>query len=201
MPEDMRASLFGLAPAGVYPATAVTGSAVRSYRTFSPLPPGLGRGRRSVFCGTFRGLAPPRRYLAACPVEPGLSSIAKGDSGYPAVSRREHRMVERFFQAAQVGQGRAVTYPTTSRSAPSPRPSPPRGRERLRSVARRLGKGARRRAQRQTVIVGHAALCPTYAPFAAPFTRTLRSVASSRGLAFQPSRRKYQGWALLLSTR
>jgi len=30
--------LFGLAPAGVYPAATVTGDAVRSYRTFSPLP-------------------------------------------------------------------------------------------------------------------------------------------------------------------
>jgi len=30
--------LFGLAPGGVYPATAVTTGAVRSYRTFSPLP-------------------------------------------------------------------------------------------------------------------------------------------------------------------
>ena len=30
--------LFGLAPSGVYPATAVTSSAVRSYHTFSPLP-------------------------------------------------------------------------------------------------------------------------------------------------------------------
>jgi hypothetical protein len=29
--------LFGLAPDGVCPATAVTSSAVRSYRTFSPL--------------------------------------------------------------------------------------------------------------------------------------------------------------------
>ena len=33
-----RASLFGLAPCGVLPATRVTTSAVRSYRTFSPLP-------------------------------------------------------------------------------------------------------------------------------------------------------------------
>ena len=77
--------LFGLAPAGVYPATAVTGGAVRSYRTFSPLPdparpkscgpsavcslwhcpsPRSGRSRRAA----------PRRYLATCPVEPGLSS-------------------------------------------------------------------------------------------------------------------------------
>ncbi len=59
--------------------------AVRSYRTFSPLPiPGTTDGiaggsvyRRFVFCGTFRGLAPPRRYLAPCPVEPGLSSAVR----------------------------------------------------------------------------------------------------------------------------
>ena len=31
--------------------------------------------RRYVFCCTFRRLTPPRRYLAPCPVEPGLSSI------------------------------------------------------------------------------------------------------------------------------
>jgi len=31
-------SLFGLAPGGVYPATAIANSAVRSYRTISPLP-------------------------------------------------------------------------------------------------------------------------------------------------------------------
>ena len=33
--------------------------------------------RRFVFCGTFRRLAPPRRYLAPCPLEPGLSSISR----------------------------------------------------------------------------------------------------------------------------
>jgi len=31
--------------------------------------------RRYIFCGTFRRLTPPRRYLALCPMEPGLSSI------------------------------------------------------------------------------------------------------------------------------
>jgi len=31
-------SLFGLAPCGVYPAPGLTAGAVRSYRTFSPLP-------------------------------------------------------------------------------------------------------------------------------------------------------------------
>jgi hypothetical protein len=34
--------LFGLAPGGVFPATPVTRSAVRSYRTFSPLPTCVG---------------------------------------------------------------------------------------------------------------------------------------------------------------
>ncbi len=67
--------LFGLAPGGVYPATAVASSAVRSYRTFSPLPPAASRWR-CLFCGTFRRLAPPRRYLAPCPMEPGLSSAS-----------------------------------------------------------------------------------------------------------------------------
>jgi len=32
------------------------------------------RSWRYIFCGTFRRLTPPRRYLALCPVEPGLSS-------------------------------------------------------------------------------------------------------------------------------
>ena len=34
------------------------------------------RHRRFTFCCTVRGLAPPRRYLAPCPVEPGLSSAS-----------------------------------------------------------------------------------------------------------------------------
>ncbi len=70
-----KGSLFGLAPGGVYPATAVTSRAVRSYRTISPLPPAIDR-RRYIFCGTGRQLALPRNYLAPCPVEPGLSSIS-----------------------------------------------------------------------------------------------------------------------------
>ena len=42
--------LFGLAPRGVCPASRIARAAVRSYRTFSPLP----RQRRYIFCGTFR---------------------------------------------------------------------------------------------------------------------------------------------------
>src|SRR5580700_8504194 len=40
--------LLGLAPGGVFPATAITGGAVRSYRTISPLP--RLRGRRLAVC-------------------------------------------------------------------------------------------------------------------------------------------------------
>ena len=53
----------------------VASRAVRSYRTLSPLPDPVYTGhRRFALCCTGRGLAPPRRYLAPCPVEPGLSS-------------------------------------------------------------------------------------------------------------------------------
>ena len=56
-------SLFGLAPCGVCPARCITAAAVRSYRTFSPLPRCRGR---YVFCGTSRqpGLNPASRTLS-----------------------------------------------------------------------------------------------------------------------------------------
>ncbi len=59
--------------AGFTVPRAVTSRAVRSYRTFSPLP----TSRRFIFCGTVHGLAPPRCYLAPCPKEPGLSSVTQ----------------------------------------------------------------------------------------------------------------------------
>ncbi len=64
-------SLFGLAPGGVYPANLVTKTAVRSYRTFSPLPSGEG-GIFSVAL-SLRSPAPDViRHRVS--VEPGLSS-------------------------------------------------------------------------------------------------------------------------------
>jgi hypothetical protein len=70
--------LFGLAPAGVCHAADVTICAVSSYLTISPLPvPGEPDHWRFAFCCTVRrGIASPRRYLAARPMEPGLSSNA-----------------------------------------------------------------------------------------------------------------------------
>ena len=57
--------LFGLAPGGVCRAAGVAASAVRSYRTVSPLPRQLRNApRRSVLCGTFPELAPAGRYPA-----------------------------------------------------------------------------------------------------------------------------------------
>src|SRR6516162_11595968 len=58
--------LLGLAPGGVFPAAAVAGGAVRSYRTISPLPPArrAGESRRCPFCGTFPGVAPAGGYPA-----------------------------------------------------------------------------------------------------------------------------------------
>ena len=58
--------LLGLAPGGVFPAAAVAGGAVRSYRTISPLPPArrTGEGRRCAFCGTFPGVTPAGCYPA-----------------------------------------------------------------------------------------------------------------------------------------
>ena len=66
--------LFGLAPTGGYRAAAVASAAVGSYPTVSPLPRPVARAWRSVFCGPFRRLSAPRRYLAVYPLELGLSS-------------------------------------------------------------------------------------------------------------------------------
>ena len=70
-------SLFGFAPGGVCRAASVAGSAVRSYRTVSPLPRQIHNApRRSVLCGTVPGVAPAGRYPAPSVLEPGLSSPA-----------------------------------------------------------------------------------------------------------------------------
>src|SRR5713226_2249582 len=73
------ASLFGLAPCGVLRATRVATGAVRSYRTFSPLPLAAHRHsvRRYIFCATILQVTLTGRYPAHCPAEFGLSSLAR----------------------------------------------------------------------------------------------------------------------------
>jgi len=70
--------LFGLAPGGVYHATSVSRSPVRSYRTLSPLPvpsPLRAAGhRRSALCGTFRRLCAEALGLPGVTRHPALWS-------------------------------------------------------------------------------------------------------------------------------
>jgi len=68
----LDASLFGLAPGGVYLAFDVTTESGE----LLPHPFTLTRknGRTSL-CGTFPGVAPAGDYPAPCPAEPGLSSL------------------------------------------------------------------------------------------------------------------------------
>src|SRR5690348_11052416 len=79
--------LLGLAPTGGYRAAPVARRAVGSYPTVSPLP--LDKGR-SVFCGPFRRLAAPRRYLAVCPLELGLSSTCRSSRHAATIAPYRH---------------------------------------------------------------------------------------------------------------
>jgi hypothetical protein len=79
LPEDTAGRdivfLFGLAPGGVFHATncyQLRGALLPHHFTLTRSREGFGR---YIFCCTFRRLAPPRNYLAPCPVEPGLSSF------------------------------------------------------------------------------------------------------------------------------
>jgi hypothetical protein len=98
-------SLFGLAPCGVCHAPCITARAVRSYRTFSPLPqpPNISGSaglrllclrvwlkadrlspftypRRYILCGTFRqmGLNPPSRTLSGTPLSGVRTFLSPG---------------------------------------------------------------------------------------------------------------------------
>ena len=52
--------------------------------------------RRYIFCGTGRGFTSPRRYLAPCPAEPGLSS-----EKIPAIAQLTSRMnITQDFECA-----------------------------------------------------------------------------------------------------
>ena len=79
--DHANESLFGLAPGGVY----LAGACYQTPRCALTAPFHLycdivetNASQQSTLCCTFRGLAPPRRYLAPCPAEPGLSSSETG---------------------------------------------------------------------------------------------------------------------------
>ena len=112
--------LFGLAPGGVYRAASC-------YQSRGALLPHLftltDRGRRFVFCGTFRGLAPPRRYLAPCPKEPGLSSLSPWLTAvvWPTPAFSDHRVYRnraggtRSVPASALIQPSEPSLPSSSR--------------------------------------------------------------------------------------
>src|SRR4249919_3766840 len=80
-------SLFGLAPGGVCRAGPLPDSRCALTAPFHPCL--IPEGPSAVsFCCTFRRLAPPRRYLAPCPVEPGLSSARLRATRLPDRLRR-----------------------------------------------------------------------------------------------------------------
>jgi len=69
--------LFGLAPGGVCRAASVAGSAVRSYRTVSPLPRLNATRRGGLFSVALSlGFPPPDVIRHRLSMEPGLSSPA-----------------------------------------------------------------------------------------------------------------------------
>jgi len=81
--------LLGLAPGGVCRAIAVTGDAVRSYRTLSPLPAGHGpKPRRPAVCSLWHcPWGRPRRALpgSVFPWSPDFPPPPEGEGGRPAV--------------------------------------------------------------------------------------------------------------------
>jgi hypothetical protein len=108
--QTLVPSLFGLAPGGVYHAACVAVRAVRSYRTFSPLPqPTHYAPRRFVFCGTFPRLAPAGRYPA--PTVHGARTFLSGNLSVlagAAVRPTDQRGMEAATQRVKgrAGQGR-----------------------------------------------------------------------------------------------
>ena len=97
-------SLHGLAPDGVYHARPVAGPAVRSYRTFSPLPPESG-GLFSVALSL--GSPPPGVTRHPDPVEPGLSSPRTARVQAAAIRPSDSGRI--IGAAASGGQGGVAT--------------------------------------------------------------------------------------------
>ena len=147
-------SLFGFAPGGVCPAASVAGCAVRSYRTFSPLPCEAPKSEagRFVLCGTFPGVAPAGCYPA--PHVDGARTFLS--SSLSTVAGAAVRPTDVSVMEARPSGVKPVTEPDRTKmlhtedvvalAAASPHPAPPRASFWLvSSPKRRRGEGARRR--------------------------------------------------------
>jgi len=101
--ERRNPPLFGLAPCGVYPATAIAGGAVRSYRTFSPLP--RRQAGRYVLCGTGRQRPFERRrpdvirHTALWSSDFPLRACARSDRPAQQLTRQLYRWEPGFIRS------------------------------------------------------------------------------------------------------
>ena len=142
----LNASLFGLAPCGVLPATRVATSAVRSYRTFSPLlrlrPFGLRRTGLIGLSAEARRSARRRSGIFSVPLSfelprPGVTrrtalrssdfppAYALGASaGKPAWARREGRRSSSVTAALQVYRTRRSKCVRSKSNSNSQLPTP-----------------------------------------------------------------------------
>ena len=94
----------------------------------APFHPYPTRAGRYPFCCTFRRLAPPRRYLAPCPVEPGLSSPGRNQKRSPdrlggkptrCAAAGQHKLPWREGCVGSAGVVVSPFAPADSRTAPS----------------------------------------------------------------------------------
>lgn len=106
-------SLFGLAPGVVCHAVSVAGPAVRSYRTFSPLP--HPKRRRFVLCGTVPGVAPAGCYPAPY-VDGARTFLPRGLSTLAGAAVRPTDVQGMGFRGSRVkpitaARGLKINYP------------------------------------------------------------------------------------------
>src|SRR6266481_7450979 len=143
--------LLGLAPGGVFPAAAVAGGAVRSYRTVSPLPPArhAGNGPAVYFLRHFPwgrprralpGTVPPWSPDFPLPANRGerpSDRLAPGDLGCRGASVKGSSAFEGAGQANP--ETISAGFDRIGRRAPHPDPLPASGaRERLDPVIHAL---------------------------------------------------------------
>ncbi len=82
--RSRRPPLFALAPGGVFPATAVTSSAVRSYRTISPLPFTLRQMAVSFLW----------HFPSPCGVRPLTGAVFPWSPDFPREGMRLHAVIQ-----------------------------------------------------------------------------------------------------------
>src|SRR6185436_3020924 len=104
-----NAPLFGLAPCGVFPARPVTRTAVRSYRTFSPLPPPVSRQFGGVFSVALSLGSPP---LAVS------QHTALGVRTFLPGRRRPRRPPGPLCERTSLGLGRPVIKEVAAAASP-----------------------------------------------------------------------------------